>query len=98
MEKATSFEVPLDNVSHCTNAKNEVTLEFHQNDEAPVSLVELRFHIPTDPNSSVDPVQVIFRLLICCIVSRPPANYQNTFVGFIRVCVHPGKLDFDFKI
>jgi len=57
VEKSTAFEVPLSNVSHCTNAKNEVTLEFHQNDEAPVSLVELRFHIPTDPNSSIDPVQ-----------------------------------------
>lgn len=58
VEKATAFEVPLGNVSHCTNAKNEVTLEFHQNDDASVSLMELRFHIPTDPNSSIDPVQV----------------------------------------
>ena len=58
VDKTTSFEVPLNYVSHCTNAKNEVTLEFHQNDDAPVSLVELRFHIPTDPNSSVDAVQV----------------------------------------
>lgn len=57
VEKATAFEVPLGNVSHCTNAKNEVTLEFHQNDDASVSLMELRFHIPTDPNSSIDPVQ-----------------------------------------
>lgn len=57
VDKSTAFEVPLSYVSHCTNAKNEVTLEFHQNDDAPVSLVELRFHIPTDPNSSVDPVQ-----------------------------------------
>ncbi|XP_054717717.1 FACT complex subunit Ssrp1-like [Uloborus diversus] len=57
VDKNTAFEVPLGNVSHCTSAKNEVTLEFHQNDEAAVSLMELRFHIPTDPNSSVDPVQ-----------------------------------------
>ncbi|XP_054155018.1 FACT complex subunit Ssrp1-like [Oppia nitens] len=42
-----AFEVPLLNVSHCTTAKNEVTLEFHQNDEAPNSLMEMRFHIPT---------------------------------------------------
>lgn len=57
VDKSTAFEVPLTNVSHCTSAKNEVTLEFHQNDDVPVSLMELRFHIPTDPNSSVDPVQ-----------------------------------------
>lgn len=44
-EKA--FEIPLSNVSHCTSAKNEVTVEFHQNDDAPVSLMEMRFHIPT---------------------------------------------------
>ncbi|GFT56354.1 FACT complex subunit SSRP1 [Nephila pilipes] len=57
VDKSTTFEVPLTNVSHCTSAKNEVTLEFHQNDDVPVSLMELRFHIPTDPNNSVDPVQ-----------------------------------------
>ncbi|XP_015930923.1 FACT complex subunit Ssrp1 [Parasteatoda tepidariorum] len=57
VDKNTAFEVPLTNVSHCTNAKSEVTLEFHQNDEAAVSLMELRFHIPTDPNGTVDPVQ-----------------------------------------
>ena len=26
----TAFEIPLNNVSQCTNGKNEVTLEFHQ--------------------------------------------------------------------
>jgi hypothetical protein len=26
--------------------KNEVTLEFHQNDDAAVSLYEMRFHVP----------------------------------------------------
>lgn len=57
VDKTAAFEVPLGNVSHCTSAKNEVTLEFHQNDEAPVSLMELRFHIPTDASSEVDPVQ-----------------------------------------
>ncbi|GFQ67347.1 FACT complex subunit SSRP1 [Trichonephila clavata] len=57
VDKSTAFEVPLTNVSHCTSAKNEVTLEFHQNDDVPVSLMELRFHIPTDPMSSIDPVQ-----------------------------------------
>ena len=44
----TAFEVPLNNVSHCVTAKNEVTLEFHQNDDAAVSLYEMRFHVPND--------------------------------------------------
>lgn len=51
------FEIPLNNVSHATTAKNEITLEFHQNDDAAVSLMELRFHIPSDPNNvDSDPV------------------------------------------
>ena len=54
-----AFEIPLNNVSHTTTAKNEVTLEFHQNDDAAVSLIELRFHIPTDQNNPEnDTVQV----------------------------------------
>lgn len=57
VDKSSAFEIPLGHVSHCNAAKNEVTLEFHQNDDAAVSLMELRFHIPTDNSSDVDPVQ-----------------------------------------
>ncbi|XP_052244926.1 FACT complex subunit SSRP1-like isoform X2 [Dreissena polymorpha] len=46
-----AFEIPLNNVSQSTPAKNEITLEFHQNDDAAVSLMELRFHIPSDQNN-----------------------------------------------
>ena len=53
-----AFEIPLANVSHSITGKNEVTLEFHQNDDAAVSLMELRFHIPSDNNPESDPVQV----------------------------------------
>lgn len=53
----TAFEIPLNNVSQCTTGKNEVTLEFHQNDETPVSLCEMRFHIPSaELASDQDPV------------------------------------------
>ncbi|GIY29907.1 FACT complex subunit SSRP1 [Caerostris darwini] len=57
VDKSTAFEIPLTNVSHCTSAKNEVTLEFHQNDDVPVSLMELRFHVPTDPNATGDAIE-----------------------------------------
>jgi structure-specific recognition protein 1 len=57
-----AFEVPLSNVSHCTTGKNEVTLEFQQNDEAPVSLMEMRFHIPTV--DGVDPVQAFMEQVL----------------------------------
>ncbi|XP_046399904.1 FACT complex subunit Ssrp1 [Ischnura elegans] len=52
----TAFEIPLNHVSQCTTGKNEVTLEFHQNDDAPVSLMEMRFHIPSSELAGDDPV------------------------------------------
>ncbi|ODM98071.1 FACT complex subunit SSRP1 [Orchesella cincta] len=55
--KDLDFEVPLNYVSQCTTGKNEVTLEFHQNDDAPVSLMELRFHIPSSELAGDDPVE-----------------------------------------
>ncbi|ESO00382.1 hypothetical protein HELRODRAFT_83167, partial [Helobdella robusta] len=56
IENATAFEIPLTNISHSLASKNEVTIEFHQNDDAPVSLMELRFHIPSDSAADVDPI------------------------------------------
>ena len=56
----TAFDIPLGNVSHATTTKNEVTLEFHQNDDASVSLMEMRFHIPTDANAENDAVQEFY--------------------------------------
>lgn len=52
----TAFEVPLSNVGQCTTGKNEVTLEFHPNDDAPVSLMEMRYHIPSSELAGEDPV------------------------------------------
>lgn len=57
VDTKTSFEIPLDVVSQCTPGKNEVTMEFHQNDEGPVSLMEMRFHIPTSETAETDPVE-----------------------------------------
>ena len=55
-----SVSMPLGDVSHATSNKNEVTLEFHQNDEAPIQLVEMRFYVPSG-NADLDaedPVKV----------------------------------------
>ena len=39
--------------------KNEVTLEFHQHDDAQICLMEMRFYIPaTSDNATEDPVKV----------------------------------------
>ena len=45
----------------CINptGKNEVTLEFHQHDDAQICLMEMRFYIPaTSDNATEDPVKV----------------------------------------
>lgn len=63
-DKKTNFEIPLQNVSQSTPAKSEVTLEFHQNDDTPVSLVEMRFHIPTTESAETDPVDAFHQNVI----------------------------------
>lgn len=60
----TSFEIPLSNVSQCLTGKNEITLEFHQNDDAPVSLMEMRYHIPTTESNENDPVDAFHQNVI----------------------------------
>uniref|UniRef100_A0A8C2XNW2 FACT complex subunit SSRP1 n=1 Tax=Cyclopterus lumpus TaxID=8103 RepID=A0A8C2XNW2_CYCLU len=55
---STAFEVPLSNVSQCATGKNEVTLEFHQNDDTDVSLMEVRFYVPpAQADERQDPVE-----------------------------------------
>lgn len=54
-----AFEIPLANVSKCATGKNEVTVEFHQNDDAEVSLMEVRFYVPPSTgDDGTDPVEV----------------------------------------
>ncbi|KAL7018159.1 hypothetical protein ACKWTF_010656 [Chironomus riparius] len=60
----TAFEVSISNVSQCNQGKNEITLEFHQNDDAPVSLMEMRYHIPTTESSETDPVENFYNNII----------------------------------
>lgn len=55
----SAFEIPLSNVSQCATGKNEVTLEFHQNDDTEVSLMEVRFYVPpSQADERQDPVEV----------------------------------------
>lgn len=56
VDSKPAFEIPLKEVSQVTSGKNELTLGFHQSEEAPVSLVEMRFHIP-NVEGETDPVQ-----------------------------------------
>ena len=53
-----TFELPLKNVSNTNIMKNEAILQFHQNDDAQISLMEIRFHVPNGPiESETDPAQ-----------------------------------------
>ena len=66
--KGVAFEVPLGNVSHSVTNKNEVTLEFHQNDDAAVSVTELRFHVPSDVTEETNAVEASFIFVFCIIL------------------------------
>ncbi|CAP28820.2 Protein CBR-HMG-4 [Caenorhabditis briggsae] len=48
------FEIPCTNVSNVTANKNEAVLEFHQNDNAQIALMEMRFHMPVDAETEED--------------------------------------------
>lgn len=61
VDDKSSFEIPLNHVSQCNTGKNEITLEFHQNDDAPVSLMEMRFHLPTAETSDTDPTEAFYQ-------------------------------------
>jgi len=45
------FEIPLYNVSNCTQNKNEMAIEFHANDKASINLMEIRFHTISEVNA-----------------------------------------------
>ena len=59
-----SFEIPLMNVSQCTQGKDEVALEFHQHDDSELSLMEMRFYIPPAQDEYVDKVKVLLYFLL----------------------------------
>uniref|UniRef100_A0A8C7FSD7 FACT complex subunit SSRP1 n=1 Tax=Oncorhynchus kisutch TaxID=8019 RepID=A0A8C7FSD7_ONCKI len=100
-----AFEIPLASVSQCATGKNEVTLEFHQNDEAEVSLMEVRFYVPPGDTvfrdrvlSKADVIQAtgdavcIFKELQCL---TPRGRYDiRIYPSFLHL---HGKT-FDYKI
>lgn len=46
-EGKQAFELPLKNISNTAVIKNEAVLQFNQNEDASVSLMEIRFHVPS---------------------------------------------------
>jgi structure-specific recognition protein 1 len=59
VDNRTAFEIPLQEVSQVSTGKNEVTLEFHQGESTPVSLLEMRFFIPPSGEDE-DPVKSLY--------------------------------------
>ena len=63
--KNDAFEIPLNYVNNCMTSKNEVTLEFSNNDDAPVNLSEVRFHIPSNELAGdVDPAEAFKEIVV----------------------------------
>ncbi|XP_070571797.1 FACT complex subunit SSRP1-like [Ptychodera flava] len=56
VDNKAAFNIPLNNVSHSAIGKNEITIEFHQNDDAAVSLMEMRFFVPPT-DGETDPIE-----------------------------------------
>lgn len=65
VDNKAAFEIPLRDVSQATTGKNEVTIEFHRNDDAKVALMEMRFFVPAyqDENAE-DPVKEFHEQII----------------------------------
>ena len=57
VDQKQAFEVPLKNVSNSNKGKNEVTLQLHQAEDAKVSLMEIRFYVPSG-DGDADAVEV----------------------------------------
>lgn len=63
-EGKPAFDIPLKNISNTSVTKNEAVLQFNQNDDASVNLMEIRFHVPTsaafgsdNDNTEIEPAQ-----------------------------------------
>lgn len=107
------FEVPLSNVANCLGNKSEATLEFHQNDDCPTSLIEMRFHMPADvDDEESDPVEE-FRKAVMAFAGieteagQPVASLQQILCttprGRYDIKVFPNHLSlhgktYDYKI
>lgn len=89
----TAFEIPLSNVSQCATGKNEVTLEFHQNDDTEVSLMEVRFYVPpSQSDERQDPVEVTkdALLLLFCLFGFFMLFFVFVYSSPKTVCFHSG--------
>ncbi|VDO50471.1 unnamed protein product [Haemonchus placei] len=113
LENKPVFEVPLSNVANCVGNKSEATLEFHQNDDCPTSLIEMRFHMPADVDEEEsDPVEE-FRKAVMAFAGietetgQPVASLQQILCttprGRYDIKVFPNHLSlhgktYDYKI
>ncbi|PAA84582.1 hypothetical protein BOX15_Mlig018009g2 [Macrostomum lignano] len=89
----TAFELPLNNVANVSTGKQEVTLEFHQNDDAEVCLMEMRFHIGERSELQCEEVakRVMDKADIIQLTGDALCEFKELY------CVQPrGRYDFRF--
>ncbi|VDP98580.1 unnamed protein product [Trichobilharzia regenti] len=99
VKNAMCFEVPLSNVANAVLNKNEIIFEFHPNDEAEISLSEMRLYTPGTEADREGKAPLIyskflieFKQLQCL---QPRGRYDiKLYPSFIHL---HGK-SFDFKI
>lgn len=93
-----AFEIPLKNVSNTNATKNEAILQFHQNDDASISLMEIRFHIPAaGADQDTDPAQDFIQKVLtkADVISASEADAICTLTELN--CVTPrGRYDVKF--
>jgi len=103
VDNKPAFEIPLSNVSHCTGTKTEAILEFHQNDDCPVQLSEMRLHIPhtqteegAEPNgenAEADPVEEFRKAVMQFADLEPEAGQPLTILQEISLVTPRGRYE-----
>ena len=74
VDNKPAFQIPLANVSTCTAGKNEAVVEFHQNDDCAVGLMEMRFHVaPEQADDNTDD-----RISVSCIMKLPESQHRSS--------------------
>lgn len=76
----TAFEIPLNAVSDCTSAKNEVIFSFHHNDDATVGMTDMRLYMP--PGSGEEAIKafvekVLSRASVIKVTGKSIATFRE---------------------
>jgi structure-specific recognition protein 1 len=104
VDNKVAFKLPLKNVSNTTATKNEAVLQFHHNEDAPVALMEIRFHIPSmagsdEASNATDTAQEFVRNVLAKADLQKASEGDSICTLTELNCVTPrGRYDVKFFI